>query len=81
MIPGIVIVTHVTAKSKLIQRVRFKKRNPDSESLSVKSVGKRGICKILQRGGDQKWRHRLTWKCYFLHFEKWIAKKKGMENI
>ena len=54
MIPGIVIVTHVTAKSKLIQRVRFKKRNPDSESLSVKSVGKRGICKILQRGGDQK---------------------------
>ena len=81
MIPGIVIVTRVTAKGKLIQCVRTKKRNPDSESHSDKSVGKRGICKILQRGGDQKWRHRFTCKRYFLPFEKWIAKKKGMENI
>ena len=54
MIPGKVIVTHVTAKSKLIQRVRTKKRNPDSETLSDKSAGKWWTCKILQRGGDQK---------------------------
>lgn len=52
MIPGKVIVTHVTAKSKLIQCVRTKKRNPDSESLSDKSAGKWWTCKILPRGGD-----------------------------
>lgn len=48
MIPEKVIVTHVTAKSKLIQRVRTKKRNPDSESLSDKRAGSAGLVKSFK---------------------------------